>query len=322
MPTTGWAPGGTTQRAILANYDTVTSARSFAFHVRNDGKLDFIYSTDGLAGVTKLSSAAVAFTDGTAGWVRVVHDVDNGAAGNDVLFYTSTDGVSWVQLGTTQTTAGTVTRFSTTNEITAGMRGLSGFNTFLDGRFYYLDVRTGISGYDTVPNFPDMWIRRLATSTQVASGSPTLLMLDGCVSSQSIVGYHSNSTRRVKMLYPGGQRLLIINSGHNETPSTWIADLSSYITYVKSVLTLAPIVVLGQNATLQGASLTPDQQSVYYRAAIGADALAWAATQNGVYGVDIWPTLNSPSAQTLDGLHPTATSSYLWAQKMMTELIG
>ena len=87
---------------------TGSTYRSYALRLASWGALYFQWSTDGATSgtVTKTSTAVVPFADGEAGHIRVTLDVDNGAAGNDVKFYTSTDGVTWSQLGATVTTAG------------------------------------------------------------------------------------------------------------------------------------------------------------------------------------------------------------------------
>lgn len=60
--------------------------------------------------------AATSYTDGSRFWIRATLDVDNGSGGNDVKFYTSADGETWDQLGTTVTQAFTTTiRHSTPN---------------------------------------------------------------------------------------------------------------------------------------------------------------------------------------------------------------
>jgi hypothetical protein len=77
-------------------------------------------------------------------WVKVTHDVDNGAGGNDVKFYYSTDGVAWTQLGTTVTTAGTVTRFGSTESHRVG--AYAGTSNPWNGRIYSAHVLIGIGG--------------------------------------------------------------------------------------------------------------------------------------------------------------------------------
>jgi hypothetical protein len=306
-PTT-WATSGTTQQTIASHYVSTTNHRGWSFDLRTDGKLDFVYSTDGTSGtaVTLVSSAVVPFTNGTDGWVRAVHDVDNGAAGNTVTFYTSTDGTTWTTLGSAQVTAGVVARYVPTDTMAVGARGTSASaSNFFPGRVYRIEIRNGIDGAAVAPILPDIWVRVGGTASLTFSGAPILLVRNACVSGKSIVGYHADSTRLPKELAPQGQRLLIVNTGHNETASTWVADLAAYITSARAQLgTLVPWLFVGQNPTVQGGTYTADQQSVQYRAQIGADGLAYAAA-NGGYGVDLWPEFTDLATQlNADGLHP------------------
>jgi hypothetical protein len=132
---------------------------NYLFYLTPGGLLSFAYSTNGVALVTKTSSVALGTTAGLTDnlsdiWVRVVHDVDNGAAGNDVLFYYSTNGTTWTQLGTTQTTAGTVTRFNSAAAHLVGAYVVAGEPWA--GRIYSAEIRNGIAGTIVAnPDFTD-----------------------------------------------------------------------------------------------------------------------------------------------------------------------
>ena len=122
----------------------------------------------------KTSTAAVPFANATEGWVRVVHDVDNGAGGNDVKFYTSTDGIAWTQLGTTITTAGVTSIFPSTSRYSVGARGLGSSEAFAaDSRIYEVQVRDGINGPSVVPYLPDAW-EVINTGFPTFEGAPVL----------------------------------------------------------------------------------------------------------------------------------------------------
>jgi hypothetical protein len=73
---------------------------SFGVGRNSTGRLEFSYSTTGSDYPEKFSTVPVPFSDGDVGGVRVTVDVDNGAGGMTLTFYTSTDrGVTWNQLG-------------------------------------------------------------------------------------------------------------------------------------------------------------------------------------------------------------------------------
>ncbi|MFZ9922746.1 MAG: hypothetical protein ACO3E4_07535, partial [Candidatus Nanopelagicaceae bacterium] len=110
-----WTPAGV--REIIAKYSTALgNQRSYRLGLNTTGTLLLYWTTDGTSGtvITKESTTGIVAADGALLWVRATLDVDNGASGNDVKFYTSTDGSTWTQLGTTVTTAGTTSIYAGT----------------------------------------------------------------------------------------------------------------------------------------------------------------------------------------------------------------
>lgn len=126
--------------------------RAYNFYVGTTGTLAIQWSSDG--GTTNLftaiSTIATGFTDGSTKWVRVTLDVDNGASGRDIKFYTSDDGTNWTQLGNTVTQAGTTSIFASAALLQIGVRGAGGVATasadFANGTFYRAQVLNGIGG--------------------------------------------------------------------------------------------------------------------------------------------------------------------------------
>jgi hypothetical protein len=114
-----WTPAST--QAIIYKYGTAGN-RSFAFYVNGSslGTLELAWSADGTAANSATSSVATGITDGATKWIRVTLDVDNGASGRDVKFFTSDDGITWTQLGTTRTSAGVTSIFASTTGIAIG----------------------------------------------------------------------------------------------------------------------------------------------------------------------------------------------------------
>lgn len=114
------------------------------------GLLQFSYTTDGVTPVTKQSSATLASVGLAAGqkfYLGVFHDIDNGAGGNDVYFYWSTDPAcltdytKWTQLGLKQTTAGVVSRYASTAPIEAF--SYNGYTLPLAGRGFRAKMYSG-----------------------------------------------------------------------------------------------------------------------------------------------------------------------------------
>ena len=71
--------------------------------------------------------------------------MDNTAAGWDLKFYTSSDGVAWTQLGSTITTA-TITSIADGTQILAVGSTGAGITRINGGKIHYAEIRSGIGG--------------------------------------------------------------------------------------------------------------------------------------------------------------------------------
>ena len=109
--------------------------------------------------------------------VRATIDVDNGAGGRTVTFYTATSiGGTWTQLGNPIVTAGTTSIFSGTGQLYAGAVST---NALADpiGRFYAVEVRNGING-TTVAN-PDFTAQTIGATSFADGAGRTWTMRNG-----------------------------------------------------------------------------------------------------------------------------------------------
>ena len=169
-----WTPASLTN--LVGKIDSGTT-RSYWFEVTTGGILQLNWSADGSTPITTSSTVATGFADGATKWVRTTLDVDNGAAGRDVKFYTSDDGVSWLQLGSTVTVAGTTSIFDSTSVVTVGAR-YPGSSVLLAGKVYEAQVRAGIDG-PIVARFDPVAIERTGlrtpTTTVQPGGTPNML---------------------------------------------------------------------------------------------------------------------------------------------------
>jgi hypothetical protein len=138
-----WTPAA--DSAIVAKYNTTGNQRSYALYLNSTGALSMRWSADGTTVITKNSTVNPTVTDGQILWVRATLDVDNGATGNTVTFYTSNDGTTWTQLGATVVTAATTAIFASTAVLEIGSRN-TGTAEFLAGKFFEAQVLSGIGG--------------------------------------------------------------------------------------------------------------------------------------------------------------------------------
>lgn len=128
--------------------------RSYITGISTNGVLRFQGSTDGTNVDIDQSSAPAlnGFADGTVNWYRYTVDVDNGAGGHNVIFYTSDDDVNdsddvttWTKLGTTKTGAGVVAFADTTAVVEWGSSNAGASNP-IDAKIYRAQIYNGIDG--------------------------------------------------------------------------------------------------------------------------------------------------------------------------------
>ncbi len=110
----------------------------------SSGKPQFLWSEDGTATSTALSTVPIGFADGDKGWIRVTVDVDDGASDSEIVFYTSTDGDTWTQLGSVINPGSTTSIFDSTADVTAGLYLTSQFP--YDHSLYRAQIYDGIDG--------------------------------------------------------------------------------------------------------------------------------------------------------------------------------
>jgi hypothetical protein len=137
---TGWSTG----RLSLITKWGAAGQRSWAFEV-DDGIPVLDWSANGTAVLTATCTQVIPAWAGRIA-LRVTLDVNDGAGGNVVTFYTAgrLDG-TWVQLGEAVTTTGTTSIFNSTTSPRIGECPDSSADS-LAHRVYGWEIRTGIAG--------------------------------------------------------------------------------------------------------------------------------------------------------------------------------
>lgn len=136
----------TTAVKVFTAKNGASGNRSFYFHTFEDGLLFDWYANGVDFNRLQSDSLAGVIADNAIAWVRVTLDVDNGADGRTGRFYTSTDGETWVQLGSDITSVGVTSIFDGTAPFELGGRASDGVGQWLDGKIYYAELRNGIDG--------------------------------------------------------------------------------------------------------------------------------------------------------------------------------
>jgi hypothetical protein len=142
-----WSAPGSTGYVVSKSDGGIQ--RSYYLRVLSSGVLQLNWSSTGafadLINVSSTAGASVA--DGGTKWIRATLDVNDGAGNRVIKFYTSDDGTSWTQLGTTITTAGTTSIFNGTAPLILGGTELNG--TPMIGTVHRVILQ---SAYDTADN--------------------------------------------------------------------------------------------------------------------------------------------------------------------------
>jgi len=148
---TDWTP--TAESPLVSKYGE-TSTRSYVFALLTNGTLRIRTTSNGTLAsqVESVSSVATGITDGTSKWVRVTLDVDNGSSQRVAKFYTSDDGTSWTQLGTTVTTAGTTSIFDGPDELAIGSMTNYGGGAQVTGTIGRVIIQSGFDNADNTSN--------------------------------------------------------------------------------------------------------------------------------------------------------------------------
>jgi hypothetical protein len=102
-PTT-WLQATTTAQELISKWTAAGNQRSWNFYIHgNDlgNRWGFAGSSDGInETLTAAAPVQVTLAAGTIKYARCYVDVDNGAGGTSVFFYTSDDGTVWTPVGT------------------------------------------------------------------------------------------------------------------------------------------------------------------------------------------------------------------------------
>jgi hypothetical protein len=145
-----WRPPlgyGLAQKLIMVS-PGIDPDLSWRWSLRSDGYLVFTWSPDGLL-VTARTAVSTVPIDSTSSRLalRVVLDVDNGAGGATVKFYTDTDiNGTYTQLGADVVSGGTSSVYSGPGPLDVGRANVTFEDVRLHAKVYSFQMRSGIGG--------------------------------------------------------------------------------------------------------------------------------------------------------------------------------
>ncbi|SCK20051.1 hypothetical protein YUYDRAFT_02075 [Streptomyces sp. ScaeMP-e48] len=161
---------------VLGKWTTTPSQRSWLLTMWQS-RITLYWSPDGTAQLARASDVIPPLPYGQRIAIRATLDVNNGAAGRTVTFYTApTLAGPWTMLGVPGVTAGTTNIFASTAPLEAGGVPGSPFDTAA-GNIYAAEVRNGIGG--TVVASPDLTAQAAGASGFTDSAGRTWSTADG-----------------------------------------------------------------------------------------------------------------------------------------------
>lgn len=164
-----WTPAS--ESVLLSKWTNVGSQQAWSFQIQANGVPKLYLSTTGANILTWAASTGPTVTDGTGLWVRVTRSTSTG----DGVFYTSQDGVTWTQLGTTIAgTGGAI--FDSTAPIEIGTNQGGTVGPFALSGVYRAQIYNGIAGTLALDFTPTAWI---TGTTFTSSGTGEVWTLNG-----------------------------------------------------------------------------------------------------------------------------------------------
>lgn len=302
-----WGLG--TQQCFAARSGVASASWNFGIHYRTL-RLTLIQSGT-LVSENLQSSASVPFASGDTGWVRFTF------TSGLVKFYTSTNGVTWTQLGTDRVCTTTVINTASLCDYSIGsMNGLdnggAGASQCLTGTLYSAEIRDGINGPVLTAHGMDAWDEQ-AGDLNTLIGSPTIYVFNGSISGATLAYLSPRLTKIVRRNLVG---CWIINAGKNESMgASFVADMGAAIATIKTLS--------GYNGYVKNQYPNYTPANFINRMTVKAMMCGSIAKSNNIAIIDsfqnflnygpTWPTLLEPA----DGLHATAAGCLVDVQSVI-----
>lgn len=315
-----WNPGAT--QTLVSRYGSSNGQRSFQLSVDSVGRLRFQWSADGTTNPsgTYNATSALGFSADAERWVRATLDVDNGGGGYTCTLYTSTDAVTWTQIGQTVTSAGTTSIYDSGYTYEIGGNALTGA-LIKGGKIYEVQIRDGIAGKVANPQPIESWRPRDVSAPTYVSGdfrgSPTLWITNGAVGGADTTFLGTTHFNILTHPYQGVPTVVFVSCSHNDgdlNGTPFLATRDAWQTAIDARLPGSQTVWLTQNpryipVTDPPVSCTPVNNDGHAKRRV--QLLAWAA-RKGVAAIDTYRAFLEDSRFTSDitelvsdGIHPT-----------------
>ena len=258
-----WTPGAL---GVLISKYGAAGNRSYQFYVNTTGTLEIAWTADGSTALTSTSTVAPTVVDGATLWVRATLDVDNDAVGNTTTFFTSNDGTTWTQLGSTVVKAGITSIYSGTTQLAVGANSQSSLTQTSRGKFFRAQVLNGIDGtvvFDA--NFESSITSLLQTTFTESSANAATVTIN-----RSGTAFQSAGITQAGYLYAGATNTFtasatdFLNFGASDS-FTLVAVMREWATPISAS---GPLSKRAQSATFPGWYLRHSDTNFTLQAAV------------------------------------------------------
>jgi hypothetical protein len=291
-----------------------------------------LISTDGTTSTTAMSTGPANLVDGQEAWLKFNYTPNDGAGNRVTKFWKSTDGVTWTQIGTTQTTAGALVPYQGTSDYMVGARSYTTGAWPAGTEFYESWINDGINGAPVVPVLPHTWPTSIGVTASLTAGAPQINFVMGAQPGAGIgydfnnVGYLADPARLPKLTPDMGQQIAFFNTGHNEGQYGFRYRKQKYMAWVDAVTARMPGVQrigMTQNPRT-GVTAGPTTPGGVGHMADRAWFLSWSRSTD-IDVLDVWAAFVE-DGRTVDGVlvgdgvHPTSEGYLLWKNYVKAEL--
>ncbi|MFG2699526.1 hypothetical protein [Streptomyces sp. NPDC048386] len=305
-----------------------------------------LWSTDGTATAFAIATAPIPVMPGQRFALRIVLDVDNGAGGNTVTFYTAktidADDVYWQMLGTPVVTAGTTSLNNPTQPVWVGRGSDTGFDC-TPGRLFRwrlynagtlivdLDTSTATVGASTLTDVQ----ARVWTLNGASSLTNQHRLFHGEIPSWNPSLDKSGNERRMATTPAGimqrlgtGEKLLrsplfreMTNPGRTGIVAYWSCEEASGSTVVSSGLGQDPMTIsgtptFGSYSGLLGSDALPDMATATFTATVAS------YTVTGETSLRSWVAVPSGGVAAQASLYRLATTGTAAVWELLLETDG
>lgn len=298
------------EQVIAGQFPTAAAnQRAWYFYITTTGDLAFNWTTDGTTLQTAATSGAWTKPAGKV-FVKVELDVDNGSSQHTVRFYTSTDGDTYTQIGTTVTRSGVTSIFNSTAPYEIG--GRADTAGLFNGKMYEVRVRSGlVDGPYSCPALPEHWAPKAASPG--AAGKPILTFVNGSHPGANFA-YLADAARMPKLTPNYGQCLVVLSSSHNEASyhgNALLNDIKALAAAVSIRVPNTPFAICTQNPRMAPANRITEQAQRRQEYTTFARAQNWTLIDS--YRAFTADSRGLAALVNSDGFHPNPEGSKLWA---------